>query len=719
MSDTEGRNRLDEEASPYLRQHADNPVHWQPWDDEALAEARERDVPIFLSVGYSACHWCHVMAEESFEDEAVAERLNEQYVPIKVDREERPDLDRIYQTICQLTSGRGGWPLSVWLTPEGKPFYVGTYFPKEPRQNMPGFTQLLDDVAASWSDPEQREEMENRAQQWTAALTDQLESTPDTPGETPDESVLDEAAGAAIRSADREHGGFGKGGPKFPQPGRVELLLRSFAGSGREAALEVAVESLDAMGSGGLYDHVGGGFHRYCTDRSWTVPHFEKMLYDNGEIPKVLLSGYQVTGDERYAELARETFAFVERELTHPDGGAFSTLDARSGGEEGTFYVWTPSQVHEAVDDETAADLFCDRFGVTDGGNFEGGTTVLTLSATVEELAAEYDLSEAAVEEHLATARVAAFAARSERTRPARDEKVLAGWNGLLVSALARGERVLGPTDAAADVTLPDASDGERDYAGQAAAAVDFVREHLWDEEAGRLARRFKDGDVKGTGFLEDYAFLARGALDLYGATGTVDHLAFALDLARTVVDEFWDPAAGTLYFTPDDGEPLVARPQELTDQSTPSSLGVAVGVLLDLAHFSPDDEFADVAETVLSTHAETLSGRPMEHVSLGLAAAKQATGGVEVTMAADEAPESWRERFAQTYLPGAVFAPRPESDADLDDWLDRLGLDETPPIWAGREARDGEPTLYVCENFTCSPPQHDVDAALEWLAQG
>jgi hypothetical protein len=314
---------------------------------------------------------------------------------------------------------------------------------------------------------------------------------------------------------------------------------------------------------------------------------------------------------------------------------------------------------------------------------------------------------------------VAAFAARSERTRPARDEKVLAGWNGLLVSALARGERVLGPTDAAADVTLPDASDGERDYAGQAAAAVDFVREHLWDEEAGRLARRFKDGDVKGTGFLEDYAFLARGALDLYGATGTVDHLAFALDLGRTVVDEFWDPAAGTLYFTPDDGEPLVARPQELTDQSTPSSLGVAVGVLLDLAHFSPDDEFADVAETVLSTHAETLSGRPMEHVSLGLAAAKQATGGVEVTMAADEAPESWRERFAQTYLPGAVFAPRPESDADLDDWLDRLGLDETPPIWAGREARDGEPTLYVCENFTCSPPQHDVDAALEWLAQG
>ncbi|MFC5367546.1 thioredoxin domain-containing protein [Salinirubrum litoreum] len=723
MTDNAGRNRLDAEESPYLRQHADNPVHWQPWDSDALDEAQEREVPIFLSVGYSACHWCHVMAEESFEDERTAEILNENFVPIKVDREERPDLDRIYQTICQLTTGRGGWPLSVWLTPEGKPFYVGTYFPNESRQGMPAFPQLLRDIAHSWADPEQRSEMENRAQQWTAALTDQLESTPDAPGETPDESVLDDAVSAAIRSADREYGGFGTGGPKFPQPGRVELLLQSYADSGREQALDVAVGSLDAMATGGLYDHVGGGFHRYCTDRKWVVPHFEKMLYDNAEIPKAMLSGYQATGEDRYAALARETFAFVDRELTHSDGGAFSTLDARSEGDEGKFYVWTPSQVHDAVADETTAAIFCDRFGVEEGGNFEGGRTVLTVSKPVEALADDYDLAVQDVESRLAEAREQVFAARAERVRPARDEKVLAAWNGLLISALARGERVLGPTDAGDDAWLgPDESgegDGTVDYAGQAEAALSFVREHLWDAETERLSRRYADGDVKGAGFLEDYAFLARAAFDLYGATGDVSHLAFALDLARVIADEFWDPAEGTIYFTPDDGEPLVARPQELTDQSTPSSLGVAVGLLADLDHFVPHAEFGDIADRVLATHSTKLSGSPMEHVSLALAAAKRATGSVEVTVAAETVPDAWRERLAETYLPGAVFAPRPATDAELADWLDTLGLDEAPPIWAGREATEGEPTVYVCENFTCSPPQTDIDAALDWVAQG
>jgi hypothetical protein len=718
MTDSAGRNRLDAEESPYLRQHADNPVHWQPWDGDALDEAQEREVPIFLSVGYSACHWCHVMAEESFEDEQTAEILNENFVPIKVDREERPDLDRIYQTICQLTTGRGGWPLSVWLTPEGKPFFVGTYFPSEPRQGMPAFPQLLRDIADSWADPEQRSEMENRAQQWTAALTDRLESTPDAPGESPDESVLDDAVSAAIRSADREYGGFGTGGPKFPQPGRVELLLQSYADSGREQALDVAVGSLDAMATGGLYDHVGGGFHRYCTDRKWVVPHFEKMLYDNAEIPKAMLSGYQATDEERYAALARETFAFVGRELTHPEGGAFSTLDARSEGEEGKFYVWTPEQVHEAVADETTAEIFCDRFGVDESGNFEGGRTVLTVSKPVETLADDYDLSVEDVEFRLAEAREQVFAARSERVRPARDEKVLAAWNGLLISALARGERVLGPTDAGEDTWLgPDVE--AVDYAGQAESALSFVREHLWDAETSRLSRRYADGNVKGAGFLEDYAFLARGAFDLYGATGEVEHLAFALDLARVIADEFWDPAEETIYFTPDDGEPLVARPQELTDQSTPSSLGVAVGLLADLDHFVPHGEFGDIADRVLATHSAKLSGSPMEHVSLALAAAKRATGSVEVTVAADEMPESWRERLAETYLPGAVFAPRPATDAELEGWLDTLELDEAPPIWAGREAAEGGPTVYVCENFTCSPPQTDIDAALDWLAQG
>jgi hypothetical protein len=696
MTERAGRNRLDEEESPYLQQHADNPVHWQPWDEQALAEARERDVPIFLSVGYSACHWCHVMAEESFEDEAVAELLNENFVPVKVDREERPDLDSIYQTICQMVTGNGGWPLSVWLTPDGKPFYVGTYFPRESRQGRPGVVELLRNIAGSWA--EDRDELENRADQWTAALTDQLEDTPDQPGEMPDSEALDSATRAAIHGADREFGGFGSSGPKFPHPGRIHLLLRAYARSGREEPLNVAVETLDAMADGGLYDHVGGGFHRYATDRQWTVPHFEKMLYDNAELPRAFLAGYQVTDRERYADVARETFEFVRRELTHPDGGFYSTLDARSEGVEGKFYVWTPEAVRDALDDETTADLFCDRFGVTDGGNFEGDT-VLTVSATVEELAEEYDCSAGEVQSRLDDARKALFETRSERISPARDEKVLASWNGLMISSFAAGARILGPR-----------------WAAPAESALAFVREHLWDADSERLSRRFKDGDVKGAGYLEDYAFLARGAFDLYQATGDPDHLSFALELARVVEAEFWDEEAGTLYFTGRSGESLVTRPQELYDQSTPSSLGVATQLLLDLNHFVPHSRFREVAERVLETHGNRIRSSPLEHLSLVLAADDNATGAPELTVAAESLPESWREAFADQYLPGAILSVRPSTEDELETWLDRLGLGEAPPIWAGREARDGEPTVYACRAFTCSPPQHDPREAVSWL---
>jgi hypothetical protein len=700
MTDPTDRNRLDEEQSPYLRQHADNPVNWQPWDDDALAAARERDVPIFLSVGYSACHWCHVMEEESFQDEEVAAFLNQNFVPVKVDREERPDVDSIYQTVVQLVSGRGGWPLSAWLTPEGKPFYVGTYFPREGRHGQPGFLDLLERLSTAWSD--NRDDVERRAEEWTRAARDNLEETPDAAGEAPDAEILSDAAAAALRSADREHGGFGRGGPKFPQPGRLDLLLRTYARTGRDEALRVAVETLDAMATGGMYDHVGGGFHRYATDREWTVPHFEKMLYDNAELPRVYLAAHQLTGEERYARVARETLDFVSRELAHPDGGFYSTLDAQSEGEEGKFYVWTPEAVRDAVDDETTADLAVDRFGVTSGGNFENGTTVLTVSAAYDELAEEYDLPRDEVESRLADARAALFEAREERVRPARDEKIIGAWNGLMISAFAAGARVT-----------------DESYAAAAAAPLDFVREHLWDADSRRLARRYKDGDVKGTGYLDDYAFLARGAFDLYQVTGDVDHLEFALSLARVVEEEFWDADAGTLYFTPRSGESLVTRPQELRDQSTPSSLGVATAVLLDLDHFVPDAGFADVADRVLSTHADAIRGSPLEHVSLAVAAAKRDLGSLELTVAADETPPAWRETLASRYLPDAVVTRRPPTAEGLVPWLDALGLDEAPPVWAGREARDDRPTVYACESFTCSPPQHDVEAALDWFADG
>ena len=702
------RNRLDEEASPYLRQHADNPVNWQPWDEAALEAAREEDRPIFLSIGYSACHWCHVMEDESFEDGEIAEVLNEHFVPIKVDREERPDVDSVYMTVCQLVTGRGGWPLSAFLTPDGRPFYVGTYFPRDPKQGMPGFLELCERVADSWNDPEQREEMENRGDQWTAAAENELEGVPADAGEEserepPDAAFLDSAASSALRAADREYGGFGSSGPKFPNPGRLHLLLRAHDRTDGEAYREVVGETLTAMADGGMYDHLGGGFHRYATDRSWTVPHFEKMLYDQATLAPAYLAGYQVTGEERYADVARETFGFVEREMQHPIGGFFSTLDAQSEDpetgerEEGAFFVWTPEEVEEAIEDDLDADLFRERFGVTASGNFEGGRTVLTLAESVESLADEHRLDEEEVRERLDRAIGEAREYRETRPRPARDEKVLAGWNGLMISAFAEGALVL---------------DSELAETGR--EALSFVRERLWKEGEKRLTRRWKDGDAKVTGYLEDYAFLGRGALDLYQATGEVEHLAFALDLARVITEEFWDESERTLYFTPESGESLVARPQELGDQSTPSSTGVAASLLLDLAHFTPDERFREVAEGVLDTHAKTVETDPLQHATLVLAADTRAVGSLELTVAADSLPDEWRERLAETYLPGRLLTLRPPTEAGLEGWLDALGLGEAPPIWADREARDG-PTMYACRSFTCSPPTDDVEEALEW----
>ncbi|WP_435332932.1 thioredoxin domain-containing protein [Haloarchaeobius sp. TZWWS8] len=704
MSDPIARNRLDEEASPYLRQHADNPVNWQPWDETALQHAKDEEKPIFLSVGYSACHWCHVMEDESFEDDEVAAVLNDQFVPIKVDREERPDLDSIYQTVCQAVTGRGGWPLSVWLTPEGKPFYVGTYFPRNSRRNMPGFLDLIENVANSWSDPEQRTEMENRAEQWASVATNQLE-TIESPGEdAPGDDVLTDAADSILRSADREYGGFGNQGPKFPQEARLHLLLRAHDRTGRDTYREVVEETLDAMADGGLYDQLGGGFHRYCTDRDWTVPHFEKMLYDNAELPRIFLAGYQVTGEDRYREVSEETFEFLTRELQHPDGGFFATLDAQSAGEdgeqeEGAFYVWTPEQVHEAVDDEETAQLFCDRFGVTERGNFEDGRTVLTIDASIDELADEYDLEEADVERRLAAARETLREAREDRPRPRRDDKVIAGWNGLAISAFAEAAIVLDPS-----------------YAEPAEQALEFVREQLWDEDEQTLTRRFAGGDVKGEAFLEDYAFLARGAFDLYQATGEHRFLAFALDLARTIERDFWDAEEGTIFFTPADGESLVARPQELRDQSTPSSLGVALDVLLSLSHFS-DADFDGIVESVLSTHGGRIESSPLEYASLVLAADRWTTGDVELTVAAEELPAGWRRAIGETYLPTRILARRPPAATDLEPWLAALDLVTVPPIWADRDATDGEPTVYACRDFSCSPPTHDVEEALDWLS--
>ncbi|GAB6877774.1 thioredoxin domain-containing protein [Halorubrum gandharaense] len=727
MSQPTERNRLDEEASPYLRQHADNPVNWQPWGEEAFERAREHDVPVFVSIGYSACHWCHVMEEESFEDESVAATLNESFVPVKVDREERPDVDSTFMTVCQLVTGGGGWPLSAWCTPDGKPFYVGTYFPPEPRGNHPGFKGLCERISESWADPDQRADMKDRADQWVASARDELEAVPDQPGEVPDEDLIGDAAAAALRGYDEAYGGFGTSGPKFPMPGRIDLLMRAYAASGRDAFANAALGTLDGMASGGMYDHIGGGFHRYAVDRDWTVPHFEKMLYDNAELPLNYLDAYRLTGDTSYARVAQESLGFLIREMRHERGAFFSTLDARSRPpesrgrdgdepEEGAFYAWTPSEV-DAVLDEPAASVVKDRYGIEPGGNFERGTTVLTIATSLEAIEEEYGLTRPEIRDLLMEARLDLFDAREERPRPARDDKVIAAWNGRTISAFASASRALGDA-----------------YAETAREALDFCREALYDAETRTLNRRWLDGDVQGPGYLDDYAFLARGALDTYAVTGDVEPLAFALELAEELLDAFHDEDDGTLYFTreggPDEsedgaGDGLFARPQEFTDRSTPSSLGIATELLALLDGFRPDDRFRSVAESVVATHAGRIQASPLEHVSLVRAAERVRSGGTELTIAAApdsagrvDVPASWNRQLGERYLPGVLVAPRPASGAGLDEWLDRLGLDTTPPIWAGRDALDGESTVYACQDFACSPPETDLEAALDWFGE-
>jgi len=690
MSDPTRRNRLDEEASPYLRQHADNPVHWQPWDDLAFEAARERDVPVFCSIGYAACHWCHVMAEESFEDPDVAAYLNEHFVPVKVDREERPDVDDLYMTVAQLVTGGGGWPLSVWLTPDQRPFQVGTYFPRERRGRQPGILDVLRSAHERWT--EERDAVESRADQLSAAVREEVESVPDPASEPLRGDVLDDVAGAAVERADTRRGGWGRR-QKFPHPWRVHALLRA-ADRGDEEAREVATVTLDAMANGGLYDHVGGGFHRYCVDGNWTVPHFEKMLYDNAELPRVYLDAYRLTGDRRYADVAAETLDFLARDLSHPDGGFFSTLDARSEGDEGKYYVWTPSQVRDAVDDGADAEAFCAFYGVDEGGNFEG-STVLTRRRDLETVADELGTDADEAGARLARAESQVREARDARVPPARDEKVIAGWNGLAIRAFAEAGLALDPS-----------------YAERAAAGLGFARDHLWDGD--RLARRSAEGEAAGTGYLEDYAFLAAGALATYEATGDVEHLSFACDLVDALVDEHYDPDDGTLYATPASGEPLLARPQDLGDRSTPSPTGVAVAVLDALAHFRPDADYRAVADAVLATHAETVDERPLLHASLALAAATRERGHLEVTVAAERVPDDWQRAVGERYVPDRLLSRRPPTAEGLAPWLDDLGLADEPPIWADRSARDG-PTAYVCRR-ACSPPVTETDGLLEWL---
>ena len=672
-------NRLADETSAYLRQHMHNPVDWQPWGEAALARARADDKPLLVSIGYSACHWCHVMERESFENEATAALMNKSFVAVKVDREERPDVDRLYMDFVVRTAGHGGWPLTVFCTPDGRPFYGGTYYPPEPRHGLPSFREVLDSISRAWQT--QRGEIEQSATQITAQLASRPRGVASEP---PGAHSLRAAAEAFLAGADAVHGGF-DGAPKFPTPTSLDALLAGVDVLPEDAALRAlghVVHTCHEMARRGLFDQIGGGFHRYCVDADWTIPHFEKMLYDQGQLLRVYAEAFRRSGgrDEDLVWPIRETVAYLHREMTAPDGGHFASQDADSEGEEGIYYVWTPASVRDVLGDR--ADAFCAAYDVTAGGNFEHATTHLVDVArrTRAEFGAE---------------RAALLAVRAKRVAPATDRKRVASWNAWLASGLARAGSVL--------------RDAEMIAGG--AAIADFLLTHLRDAE-GRVAHVFDAGRASPTGFLEDVAALLEATLDLHRAGAGDRYLEAAVALAEDLVARFFDPDENDFFLTPADGERLVHRPRSEPDGATPNAAGVAAMALVRVAALAGRSDWEQVAQRVLRSNAIALERAPVAFPTLARAAALHARGvAVAVIVGIPDAVETRaladRARLLLTPEDAVVVvAPDSAVPAALDSsWI------------AGRSAVGGRATAYLCHGTTCSLPVHEPDALAALVA--
>ncbi|HEV3352369.1 MAG TPA: thioredoxin domain-containing protein [Acidimicrobiales bacterium] len=655
-------NRLADETSPYLRQHKDNPVDWYPWGDEAFERAKAADKPILLSVGYSACHWCHVMAHESFEDPAVAAVMNELFVNIKVDREERPDVDSIYMEAVQALTGHGGWPMTVFLTPDKRPFYGGTYYPKEPRQGMPGFVELLDAINEAWN--ERRHEIDDQAGRLTEALGQVSELAPSE--HAVDRGVLDVAVSSLRSQFDPQWGGFGQA-PKFPQESSLELLLRAAAQGNRPDTLDMVTVTLDAMASGGIYDHLGGGFARYSVDNVWLVPHFEKMLYNQAMLGRVALHAWQLTHEPRYRQILDETVGYVLRDLRHPDGGLYSAEDADSEGVEGKFYVWRPHEIEDVLGpDEAPAAL--QWWGVTEAGNFEG--------ATILHRPVRGDLLRPP---HIERARERLFEARNERIRPGLDDKVLTEWNALFLSTLA---------EAAA------ATENE-EWRAAAIQTGDFLLRELRRKD-GRWLRAWQGGRANHLAYANDYAALVDAFTRLAEATGQARWIAEAKATADGMLDLFWDDANGGLFTTGNDAEQLITRPKDVLDSALPSANAVAALALIRLGALTGDTRYTDKADAILRLLGGPLTRQPIAFAHLLEAVDLQTTGTTEVVITGDR-PDL--VAAVQTrYLPNAVLA-----------WGERYDS----PVFEDRT--DG--LAYVCQNYTCQLPTKDVDELIAQLA--
>ncbi len=680
-------NRLLQEKSPYLLQHAYNPVDWYPWGEEAFWKAKREEKPVFISIGYTTCYWCNVIEKESYENSEVAELLNRGFVAIKVDREERPDLDSIYMDAVTAMTGQGGWPMSVFLTPEGKPFWGGTYFPPEDYYGRPGFKHVLGLIADGWKN--RREEILKSSAEMTEALgRDKLT------GESGalSEATIKDAVGEFEGRYEETYGGFGRA-PKFPSSHNLSFLLRAWARTRKASALEMVEHTLGHMARGGMHDQIGGGFHRYSTDEQWLVPHFEKMLYDQALLARTYLEAYQATGKAEYADVARGVLEYVLRDMTDARGGFYSAEDAGEVGKEGEFYVWRPAEV-KAVLGEEEVKLFSRFYDVTESGNFEHGASILHAAQPLEAFAKMEGLPAEEVGGRLAAASEKMLAARSLRKRPHRDDKVLTDWNGLAIGAFALAAQVL----------------DENRYRQAGKRAADFILAEL--VRKGQLLHRYRDGEAAIPGYLDDYAFLAWGLMDLYGATFEVRYLAEAQRLAREMVRLFWDTERGGFYMSGSHNEQLVARSKEGHDGAVPSGNAVAALVLEQLGQLTMDRELKGYADKVFEAFSGQISRVPAGFPQM-LAAFDFALGpSQEIVIAGEPGAAETRamlEAVRRRFLPRALVVLRPGLDAPRD-------LRDLVPFVKDQKPIGGKTTAYVCKNYTCNLPTSDLQQLLSLL---
>jgi len=672
-------NHLINEKSPYLLQHAYNPVDWYPWGEEAFQKAARENKPIFLSIGYSTCHWCHVMEYESFEDEEVAKILNENFVSIKVDREERPDIDNIYMTVCQAMTGSGGWPLNLFLTPERKPFYAGTYFPKTERYGNPGFIAILKQISNLWKT--NKESVLTSSEQVVKVL--QTVSEPSTT-ETLTSDTLKHAYEQLTGNYDNIYGGFGTS-PKFPTPHNYTFLLRWWKRSNDPTALEIVEKTLDRMGRGGIYDQLGGGFHRYSTDEYWLVPHFEKMLYDQALLAMAYIEAYQATGKEFYADIAKDIFTYILRDMTSPEGGFYSAEDADSEGVEGKCYVWTPDEVIKILGEKDGK-IFCDFYDVSKEGNFEE-KNILHVDKEINAFAKLEGVKLEDLQEMLGKARAKLFTVREKRIHPHKDDKILTSWNGLMIAAMAKGAQAL----------------NEPKYAQAAVRAADFILNTLRLKD-GPLLKRYRLAEAAIPGHLDDYAYFVWGLIDLYEATFEVKYLKTALELNKLMIDDFLDEKGGGFFFSGKRNEQLIAQTKEIYDGATPSGNSVALMNILRLSRMTGNLDLTNISGQIMRTFAETVNNYPSGYAQF-LCALDFALGPTkEIVIAGEPGSDDTKQilkEIRKRFLPGKVVILHQEKDKSVEEIIGFVKEQKTI---------DGKATAYICENYACKAPANDMN---------